>query len=207
MKGAIPIISAASTSHIGARIALFNDSATPANYLTARQATPAVTAKPVATAAAAATAVGATNSCPPLDSATTLDTKCGPCTRIVIADSGQDDAVGTTKAVTADVCKNAGGKEFGTRADVRTASVAATATIIDSPRKRPAPGGDLGRLLRVLRGLGDSDGPSRELPLPTPPPALRRTPSQGEYQLAVSGVPDDRNRQRGRQDGVPSAHQ
>ena len=181
IKGVVPINSGASISHIDALIALFDESVTPANYLTVRQATPAVTAKPVATAAAAATAVGATNSCPPLDSATTLDTKCGPCTRIVIADSGQDDAVGTTKAVTADVCKNAGGKEFGTRADVRTASVAATATIVESRRKSPAPGGYLGRLLRMLQGLGGSGGPSKKLPSPTTPPVLRRTPSQGGY--------------------------
>ena len=127
-------------------------------------------------------------------------------------ESSSQTAVRTTQlalltAVTADVCKDAGGKEFGTRADVRTASVAATATIADSRRKRPAPGGGLGRLLRKLRGLGGSDGPSRDLPSPTPPPVLRRTPSQGRYQPAVSGVPDDRNSQRGRQDDVSSAQQ
>ena len=165
IKGVVPINSGASISHIDALIALFDESVTPANYLTVRQATPAVTAKPVAIAAAAAAAVGATNSCPPLESITTLDTRCGHCARIVITDSGQDDAVGATKAVKADVCKNAGGKEFETRTDVRTASVAATATIADSRRKTSrASGGDLGRLLRMLRRLAGSDGPSRELP-------------------------------------------
>ena len=161
IKGVVPIISVASTSHIGARIDPFDDSATPAHYLTVPQATPVVTPKTVAIAAAAAAAVGATNSCPLLDSVTTFDTGWGPCARIVIADSGQDDAVGAAKAVTADVCKNVGGEEFGTRTDVRTASVAATATIADSRKKRPVPGGDLVRLLRMLRGLSGSDGPSR----------------------------------------------
>ena len=165
IKGVVAIISATSTSHIGTRIALFDDSTTPANCITVHQAAPAVTAKPVAIAAAAAATVGATNSCPPLESITTLDTRCGHCARIVITDSGQDDAVGATKAVKADVCKNAGGKEFETRTDVRTASVAATATIADSRRKTSrASGGDLGRLLRMLRRLAGSDGPSRELP-------------------------------------------
>ena len=54
----------------------------------------------------------------------------------VIASSVQDGAVGDTMAVTADVCKTVGGKEFNTRADVRTASIAVTATIADSRIKR-----------------------------------------------------------------------
>ena len=107
-------------------------------------------------------------------------------------------------AVTADVCKTVGGKEFNTRADVRTASIAVTATIADSRIKRLAPGGSLKELLRMLRGLGGSDDPSRELPSLTLPPVLRRTPSQGGHQPAVSGMPGDRASQRGRQDDVPS---
>ena len=113
IKGAVPTFSAASTSHLGARIALFDGSATPDGYLTARQATLAFTAKPVAIAADAATAAGAANSFPLLDSGTTLDVGCGACARFVIAGSNQDGAVRATMAVTANVWKNDGGKDFG----------------------------------------------------------------------------------------------
>ena len=92
IKGVVPINSGASISHIDALIALFDESVTPANYLTVRQATPAVTAKPVAIAAAAAAAVGATNSCPPLDSVTTVDTGC-----VLALELSSQTAVSTTQ--------------------------------------------------------------------------------------------------------------
>ena len=94
------------------------------------------------------------------------------CIRIILVISGQDGGVGATKAVTADVHRDVGGKVFGTRADIQTTSLAATATVMQAPRKRFAPGGGLGRPLSVLYVLGYSYGLSR-LSSPTTPAVLR----------------------------------
>lgn len=101
----------------------------------------------------------------------------------------------------------------GRTSEGRTSGLAPSSEPPPSPPRLPsptpaqrgqAPGGGVERLLRMLQSLGGSDGPLMELPSPTPPPVLRRTLSQGGYQPAVSGVPGDRNSQRGRQNDVPS---
>ena len=126
-------------------------------------------------AAVTITATAAANNFPPLDRDTTLDVGYGPCARIVNVVSGWAGAIGATKAVTADVRIDARWEKFGTRTDVRTTVVAATA-IADASRKRAAPR-DIRRLLRVLRGFDAPDDTSRELPSPTPPAVLLRTTS------------------------------
>ena len=108
-KGVVSTVDIASTSHIDSRIDPSDGTATVARYLSVRQASPSDMAKPV-TVAAAATATGAADSWHPFDTGTTFDTGYGPCGRKTIAGSGQDDTVGATMAVTADIHTDAGRK-------------------------------------------------------------------------------------------------
>ena len=89
---------------------------------------------------------------------------------------------------------------------MRIALVAATDDIADARRKLD-PGGSLGRLQCILRGLGRPDGKFRKLSPSTAPAVLRRNPSLGGGRPSVSGVSGNDKSQRDQQVGAPSAQQ
>lgn len=111
IKGAVQSIAVGSAGEIAARIASFDDGTIAGSYLAVRQVTPAITSKPAVVAA-----TNTADRCLSLDRHTTFEIGCGLCAQIVIT---------VAKNVAAEVLRDAGGNEVGTRADVRTTSFAA----------------------------------------------------------------------------------
>ena len=78
IKGAVSVADTAPPNKIGARLDLYDDTATAVSYFSTRQATHRVIAKSATFTTAVADVVQSWSS---LDSDTSLDTECGPCAR------------------------------------------------------------------------------------------------------------------------------
>lgn len=87
---------------------------------------------------------------------------------------GRCTAVVAPKVGTADARTSTGGEAFRINVDARTAAVTTMVSIADASREKVALREGAGRLVRMLRGFGGSDG----LPSPTPPAVVCRNPRQ-----------------------------
>ena len=98
----------------------------------------------------------------------------------------------------------AAGEEFSIRVDFRDAA-ATTDSASDACREWGAPKGGPVRLLRVLRGPGGPDGPSRQLLSQISPTVLCHPQHQSGGQTTLPSVQSDRNSRRSRQKGTSAA--
>ena len=186
--GAFPTTAVASVGEGDAQIAIGGDTATTADYITVCQATPAV----ICDMDRAAGDDGST----PFDSDANLDTGSGASSPSISAVSDQTSATATTKDVTDDARRCVRGEELGIHADSRVASAVTTDSVTVARREWAAIRGAPGRLLRVLRGHGGPNRPSRQLPSPTPLAVLRRPPRQSGNRPTLPGMQSDHNSRR-----------
>ena len=196
-NGAVPTAIAASTGESEAPTTIVGDTATTTDYITGYQATPAVR-RDIARAAGA-------DGGPPFDRAATLNTGGGVSARNITTVSVQTGEISTTKDVTDDARRRARREELGIRADPAITAAATKDGVSDARREWAATRGAPGRLMRLLRGLGGPDSPSRQLPSPTPPAVLRRPPRQGGDRPTLPGTQSDRTSRRSRQKSTPTA--
>ena len=187
----VPTAVATSIGEVGAHTATACDAATADACITVYQATPSVTGDTTKAA------VGR----PPDDGGATLDIKGGPG-----AEAPPQSATRPTQltlprpspATPVGVRRRWGCWMTEARDPHRTQSptIATKDSVADTRRERAAPRGSPGRLLRVLRGIGGPNCPSRQLHSRTPSAVLCRPPRQGGDTPTLPGVPSDRNIRR-----------